>query len=81
MRRTSETTIQADGGTTAAAPTFDEAYTELAAARAAYDAVHGDPERVAELATAADRLRTARRTISWLRAGGVSDNGLRARAA
>lgn len=68
MRRTTSPTTQADGGTTAA-PTFDEAYTELAAARAAYDAAHGDPEQVAQLAAAADRLNVARRTISWLRAG------------
>lgn len=67
MRRTTSHTTQADGGTTA--PTFDQAYTELAEARAAYDAAHGDPERVAQLAAAADRLNVARRTISWLRAG------------
>lgn len=47
-------------------PGFDQAYRELAAARAAYDAAAGDPEHIPTLAHAAARLEAARRAIRSL---------------
>lgn len=68
MRRTPSTDtvarLQAQGAT--ARPGFDRAYRELAAARAAYDAAVGQPDRVPDLALAAARLESARRAIRSL---------------
>jgi hypothetical protein len=54
----------AEGATTE--PGFDAAYHELAHARAAYEAAAGDPDRVPELAVAAERLAAARQAIRSL---------------
>ena len=66
MRRTPSTDMItatiAQGAT--AQPGFAEAYRELAAARAAYDAVLGKPDEVPMLAAASARLAAARRTMA-----------------
>lgn len=65
MRRTPTTdTVQialAQGAT--AQPGFDQAYRELADARAAYDAAAGKPDHIPALAHAAERLAAARSAI------------------
>lgn len=68
MRRTPTsdtiTATLAHGAT--ARPGFDNAFRELAAARAAYDAALGNPDLVPDLAVAAARLDAARRSMATL---------------
>lgn len=68
MRRTPTTdTINfalAQGAATQ--PGFEQAFRQLAVARAAYDAAAGDPENISRLADAAARLEQARQSIRLL---------------
>lgn len=66
MRRTPSTDMItstiAQGAT--AQPGFAQAYRDLAAARAAYDAAQGKPDEVPALAAASARLADARRVMA-----------------
>lgn len=69
MRRTptTDTINTADDRGAAAQPGFEQAFRELARARAAYEDVAGDPENIPAIADAAARLDRARQSMRLLR--------------